>query len=225
MDRAPETGFFTVTAPANFNVEFVINATAGCRPHGCSTLSAVDGHRPEPAQLVGTAARFVDAADTFLVDGIEMSNFVHPSWFEPFKHPAGTKYDHLGLLKKPFSMTKGGYVIIKKKGKLSELCLQGEGKRFAKEDDSAIAASIASRAAWSSSRPGVERQSSAGPLDRLGNRAAEFREQYARARERVRGSFAAAFRCPRRPFLALRRFWAVCLWVGEFRFADADYLG
>src|SRR3984893_915791 len=26
--------------------------------------------------------------DTFLVDGIEMSNFVHPSWFEPFKHPS-----------------------------------------------------------------------------------------------------------------------------------------
>ena len=49
----------------------------------------VDGHRPEPAQTVGTAARFVDAADTFLVDGIEMSNFVHPSWFELFKHPAG----------------------------------------------------------------------------------------------------------------------------------------
>jgi hypothetical protein len=45
-----------------------------------------------------------------------MSNFVHPSWFEPFKHPPGTKYDHLGLLKKPFSMTKGGYMIVKKKG-------------------------------------------------------------------------------------------------------------
>ena len=27
--------------------------------------------------------------DTFKVDGIEMSNFVHPSWFEPFKHPPG----------------------------------------------------------------------------------------------------------------------------------------
>jgi hypothetical protein len=42
--------------------------------------------------------------DTFLVDGIEMSNFVHPAWFEPFKHPPGTKFDHLGLLKKPFSI-------------------------------------------------------------------------------------------------------------------------
>ena len=36
--------------------------------------------------------------DIFLVDGIEMSNFVHPAWFEPFKHPPGTKFDHLGLL-------------------------------------------------------------------------------------------------------------------------------
>jgi hypothetical protein len=50
--------------------------------------------------------------DTFPVDGILMSNFVHPSWFEPFKHPSGTKFDHLGLLTKPFSMTKGGYMII-----------------------------------------------------------------------------------------------------------------
>ena len=45
--------------------------------------------------------------DTFVVDGLKMSNFVHPAWFEPFKHPPKTKFDHLGLLTKPFSMTKG----------------------------------------------------------------------------------------------------------------------
>src|SRR5882724_1054641 len=74
-------------------------------------------------------------ADTFVVDGIQMSNFVHPSWFEPFKHPAGTKFDHLGLLKKPFSMTKGGYVIIKKKGKVTEVfASKAKEKRFAKEN-------------------------------------------------------------------------------------------
>src|SRR5438105_8337429 len=72
--------------------------------------------------------------DTFLVDGIEMSNFVHPSWFEPFKHPPGTKFDHLGLLKKPFSMTKGGYVSTKKKGKVSEVfASKAKEKRFAQE--------------------------------------------------------------------------------------------
>jgi len=73
--------------------------------------------------------------DTFLVDGIEMSNFVHPSWFESFKHPPGTKYDHLGLLKKPFSMTKGGYVIVKKKGKVTQRYgSKAKEKRFAQED-------------------------------------------------------------------------------------------
>lgn len=73
--------------------------------------------------------------DTFLVDGIQMSNFVHPSWFEPFKHPVGTKYDHLGLLTKPFSMTKGGYMIVKKKGKVTEVFgSKAKEKRFAKED-------------------------------------------------------------------------------------------
>jgi hypothetical protein len=73
--------------------------------------------------------------DTFLVDGIAMSNFVHPAWFEPFNHPPGTKFDHLGLLKKPFSMTKGGYMIIKKKGKVSQIYgSKAKEKRFAKEN-------------------------------------------------------------------------------------------
>jgi hypothetical protein len=72
--------------------------------------------------------------DTFLVDDVAMSNFVHPAWFEPFKHPAGTKFDHLGLLNKPFSMTKGGYVIVKNKGKVSEVFgSAAKKKRFAKE--------------------------------------------------------------------------------------------
>ena len=73
--------------------------------------------------------------DTFLVDGIEMSNFLHPAWFEPFKHPGGTKYDHLGLLGRPFTMTKGGYVIIKKNGKVKEVFgSRAKEKRFSHED-------------------------------------------------------------------------------------------
>jgi hypothetical protein len=74
--------------------------------------------------------RFTAFLNTFLVDGIEMSNFVHPSWFEPFKHPPGTKFDHLGLLTKPFSMTKGGYVILKKKEGDRSFRFQGKGKAF-----------------------------------------------------------------------------------------------
>jgi len=73
--------------------------------------------------------------DTFPVDGIEMVNFLHPSWFEPFEHPKGTKFDHLELLAKPFSMTKGGYATVRKKNKVTEVCgSAAKKKRFARED-------------------------------------------------------------------------------------------
>ena len=73
--------------------------------------------------------------DVFLVDGLKMSNFVYPAWFEPFAHPRGTKFDHLGLLKKPFSMTKGGYVIVKRRGKVKEQYgSKAKAKRFAEEN-------------------------------------------------------------------------------------------
>jgi hypothetical protein len=73
--------------------------------------------------------------DVFLVDGIEISNFVHPSWFEPFRHPVGTRFDHLGKLKAPFTMTKGGYVITRKKGVVKEVFGSVEkARRFELED-------------------------------------------------------------------------------------------
>lgn len=73
--------------------------------------------------------------DTFLVNGVAMSNFVHPAWFEPFKHPIGTKFDHLRKLKAPFSMTKGGYMIVKQNGKVNEVFgSAAKARRFALED-------------------------------------------------------------------------------------------
>lgn len=73
--------------------------------------------------------------DMFEVDGLPMSNFVHPAWFEPFKHPRGTKFDHMGRLKKPFSMSKGGYVMIRRDGKFKkDFGSVAKEERFAKED-------------------------------------------------------------------------------------------
>jgi hypothetical protein len=73
--------------------------------------------------------------DVFDVDGVPMSNFVHPAWFEPFKHPPGTKYDHLGKLKAPYTMTKGGYMITMVKGKVAQkFGSKAKEKRFAEED-------------------------------------------------------------------------------------------
>jgi hypothetical protein len=59
--------------------------------------------------------------DTFPVNGIPMSNFVHPAYFEPFKHPAGVKFDHLGKLKAPFTLDPGGYSIVQENGKVKNI--------------------------------------------------------------------------------------------------------
>jgi hypothetical protein len=90
----------------------------------------------ENAKGVAYAYEASDAVeeDTFDIDGIAMSNFVYQSWFEDIKHPPGTKFDHLGRLKKQFSMTKGGYVITKKGGRVKEIFgSKTKAKRFARE--------------------------------------------------------------------------------------------
>ncbi len=48
------------------------------------------------------------------VDGkqVEVSNFVLPAWFDP-NPPAGSKFDWMGTVSKPFTMSEGGYVIVK----------------------------------------------------------------------------------------------------------------
>jgi hypothetical protein len=74
--------------------------------------------------------------ESFKVGGFEMSNFVYPSWFEPFKHPPGTRFDHLGSLTAPFTMTEGGYVIKKVNGRkvIRAFGSPEKKRRFAKED-------------------------------------------------------------------------------------------
>lgn len=49
--------------------------------------------------------------------GMDMTNFLMPSWFNPF----GTApFDDLGQLEAPFTMTAGGYILIRTGGKISQ---------------------------------------------------------------------------------------------------------
>jgi len=56
-------------------------------------------------------------APTYDVDGVSVSNFVTPAWFDPLADRKGTQYDKLGLLKKPFTLLPGGYVVYASAGK------------------------------------------------------------------------------------------------------------
>ena len=54
---------------------------------------------------------------SFKVNGIDMSDFVYPAYFEVFRKPKSVKFDHLNKVTKPFQILKGGYQIIFKNGK------------------------------------------------------------------------------------------------------------
>jgi hypothetical protein len=72
---------------------------------------------------------------TFDVNGIPMSNFVFPAYFESWKHAKGTKFDYLGKLTKPFSLSRGGYAIVCKDGKTDNIFgSEAKARRFQKED-------------------------------------------------------------------------------------------
>jgi hypothetical protein len=72
---------------------------------------------------------------TFKVDGVEMSNFVYPAYFEAFHEPGSVKFDHLNKIKRPFEILAGGYQMIFRSGRWSNLfASKAKQKRFAKED-------------------------------------------------------------------------------------------
>jgi hypothetical protein len=59
--------------------------------------------------------------EEFDIDGVAMSNFVYPSWFEAFRKPNSVKFDHLGNCTKAFEIRQGGYMPIFKNGQWSQI--------------------------------------------------------------------------------------------------------
>lgn len=71
----------------------------------------------------------------YLIDGIKVSNFVYPSFFETFRKPKSTKFDYLGLIDRPFKLLKGGYQSVWKNGNWTEVFgSKAKAKSFGKED-------------------------------------------------------------------------------------------
>ncbi|PZR89204.1 MAG: hypothetical protein DLM67_19350 [Candidatus Nephthysia bennettiae] len=55
-------------------------------------------------------------APTYAVDGVSVSNFTTPAWFDPLASKSA-QFDKLGLLHSPFSLLKGGYMVHASAGK------------------------------------------------------------------------------------------------------------
>jgi hypothetical protein len=59
--------------------------------------------------------------DSFEIDGIPMSDFVYPSYFEKFRGASSRKFDYMGLVTKPFEIRKNGYSIIMARGRITNI--------------------------------------------------------------------------------------------------------
>jgi hypothetical protein len=72
---------------------------------------------------------------SFPVSGIQMSDFVYPAYFEIFRKPKSVQFDQMKLVTKPFQILKGGYQIVMKNGKETQIFgSKAKEKRFKKED-------------------------------------------------------------------------------------------
>jgi hypothetical protein len=72
---------------------------------------------------------------SFNVKDIAMSDFVYPAYFEVFRKTGSAKFDHLNKIKKPFQILSGGYQIIFKSGKWTQIFgSTSKKKSFARED-------------------------------------------------------------------------------------------
>ena len=65
--------------------------------------------------LVELADPIANPSIGYFINDIFVTNFIYPSYFN-VTHVAGTKYDHLGLLKKPLDLFDRSYQIFRRAG-------------------------------------------------------------------------------------------------------------
>lgn len=91
---------------------------------------------------------------SFPVDGIPMSDFVYPAYFEAFRKSRSTHFDHLGEVRKPFQILPGGYQIVCRNGKWSQVFgSAAKARRFALEDRRGHRSEVRRRGVLRRSRP------------------------------------------------------------------------
>ena len=70
----------------------------------------------------------------FTIDGLAMSDFVYPAFFEGYHKPHSVQFDHLNALKAPFQILEDGFAPVKKAGKLMLLSTPKKRRQLRKED-------------------------------------------------------------------------------------------
>lgn len=71
----------------------------------------------------------------FTIDGIAMSDFVYPAWFEEVRKPGSAQFDYAKRVKQPFQILSGGYMSVFKNGQWTQIFgSPAKARRFRRED-------------------------------------------------------------------------------------------
>jgi hypothetical protein len=90
---------------------------------------------PDPKLVYAYEGADPVEALSYMVDSIAMTDFVYPAYFEDFHKPGSVQFDRLKKVNKPFQILSGGYQIIFKNGKWTQVTGSiSKKKSFAKED-------------------------------------------------------------------------------------------
>ena len=90
---------------------------------------------PDPKTIYAYESADPVEALSFPVNGIQMSDFIYPAYFEDFHKSGSVQFDQMKKVKKPFQILSGGYQIIFKNGKWSQVFGSAAKKKsFARED-------------------------------------------------------------------------------------------
>ena len=90
---------------------------------------------PDPMAVYAYESADPVEALSFKVKGIAMSDFVAPAYFEAFHKPRSVRFDYMNKVTRPFEILKGGYQIIFKNGKWSQVFGSAKTERaFAREN-------------------------------------------------------------------------------------------
>jgi hypothetical protein len=73
--------------------------------------------------------------EEFVIDGVAMSDFVYPAYFEAFRSPNSVQFDYLKKVAHPFQILSGGYSIIRHGTKETQIFGSAAKRlKFASED-------------------------------------------------------------------------------------------
>jgi len=90
---------------------------------------------PNPTLMYAYESADPVEEESFKINGIDMSDFVYPAYFEVFRKPKSVKFDHLNKVTKPFQILHGGYQIIFKNGRESQVFGSAATKKRIKAED------------------------------------------------------------------------------------------